>query len=111
MHTDKQIGLDFSGLLHANMQGDKKIGIARQVSPHGTALDQCGVDAIAQFECNLQHHIFLFGAIGSNGAWIFTAVSGVDGHHDQSIGHGRGGHIPLRALDIAWSRCLGGGTG
>ena len=111
MHTDKQIGLDFSGLLHTNMQGHKKIGIARQKSPHGTALDLCGVDAITQFECNLQHHIFLFGAIGTNSPWVFAAVSGVDGHHDQAIGDRGGGYIAMRALNMARCRRVGTGAG
>lgn len=88
MNTHKQISLDPSCLLDSDMQGDKKVCVTREVGPHGTALDLRHVDPITQFERNLKHHIFLFGAIGSNGAWIFAAMPRVDGHHNQAVGGG-----------------------
>ena len=68
------------------MQGYKVVGIARQVSAHGAALDAGCIDAIAQFQGNLQDHVFFFGAVGANGTGVFAAMACIDGHNDQTIG-------------------------
>ena len=44
--THKQVSLHLSGLLHPHMQGNKKIGVTREVGANGIAIDLACIDAI-----------------------------------------------------------------
>ena len=82
MHTHKQIGLHLSGFLNPHMQRHKVVCIARQEGSHGIAFDSGGIDSIAQFQGDLQNHIFFFGAIGANGTRVLSAMTCVNGDHN-----------------------------
>ena len=43
------------------------------------------LEPVAQFERHRQHHVFFTQAGGADGARVFTAVAGVDGHHHQAV--------------------------
>ena len=77
MQAHKEVGLHPPGFLHAHMQGDKKIAIARQVGAHRVAIDAGSVDTVAQQKSQLQHHVFFLRAAGPEGTRIFAAMAGV----------------------------------
>ena len=85
MDADKQVGLDATCFLHPHLQRNKKIGIARQVGPHGVACNAAGVDAVAQHFGDFEHHVFFTRATRANGPRVFAAMPGIQRHHDQSL--------------------------
>ena len=85
MDADEQIGLHPAGFLHPLLQGDEKVGFTGQHGAHGQdALARAhagAVDAVAQAQGDLQHHIFFARATLAQGAGVFAAVSGVQRDH------------------------------
>ncbi|MDT4854903.1 hypothetical protein FQZ97_892300 [compost metagenome] len=97
MQADEQVGLHALGLLHAHLQGNEKVFVARHVGAHRVAVDARVVDAVAQFLCDLQHHLLLMRAAWADRARVFASVAGVERDDDEALG-----------LALAAGRLLGG---
>ena len=82
MNADKQVSLHALCLLHANVQRHKKVRVTRQVSAHVGLR----VDAVAQAQRNLQHHVFFTRAAGVYRAGVFAPVARVQRNNDQAVG-------------------------
>ena len=88
MDADKQIGLHLSGLLHSHMQGNKVVGVAREIGANGVAIDRTCIDTVAQAVRQTQHHVLFARAAGPDGAGILAAMTGVECDDDQAVGGG-----------------------
>lgn len=95
MDRDEQIGLHAACLLHPNCQRHEKIRIPGQERTHIGFLVQAGAQTLR----NRQHHVLFACASFADGARIFAAVAGIDGHGDQS-GHGAGSGARAQAPPI-----------
>ena len=81
----QQVRLHPPGFLHPHMQGHEVVCVPRQKGPHGHAFDTAVVDALAQQVGKLQHHVFLAGAAGANGAGVFATMARIERDDDHAV--------------------------
>ena len=79
MDADKQISLHTPCFFYSQLQGYKKIRIAREISAHGqwphSGFDHRVVDAVTHAVGDLQDHIFFFGATRTDCARVFATMT------------------------------------